>query len=39
MLFSSYEFIFMFLPAAVAGYFGLRLFASKTITLLWSAHR
>jgi len=35
MLFSSYEFIFVFLPAAVAGYFGLRLFASKTVTLLW----
>lgn len=35
MLFSSYEFIFIFLPAAIAGYFVLRLFASKTVTLLW----
>ena len=35
MLFSSYEFIFIFLPAALVGYFGLRLFASKTVTLLW----
>jgi len=35
MLFSSYPFIFIFLPAAVGGYFGLRLFASKTVTLLW----
>ena len=35
MLFSSYAFIFVFLPLALAGYFGLRRFASKTITLLW----
>jgi alginate O-acetyltransferase complex protein AlgI len=35
MLFSSYEFIFIFLPAALVGYFGLRLFAGKTVTLLW----
>jgi alginate O-acetyltransferase complex protein AlgI len=35
MLFSSYEFIFIFLPAAVAGYFTLRFFASKTVALLW----
>jgi alginate O-acetyltransferase complex protein AlgI len=35
MLFSSYEFIFIFLPAVVAGYFALRFFASKTVTLLW----
>jgi D-alanyl-lipoteichoic acid acyltransferase DltB (MBOAT superfamily) len=35
MLFSSYEFMFIFLPAALAGYFGLRLIASKTVTLLW----
>jgi hypothetical protein len=33
MLFSSYEFIFIFLP--VAGYFGVHLFASKTVTVLW----
>ncbi len=35
MLFSSYEFILIFLPLAVAGYFGLRLVASKSVTLLW----
>jgi len=35
MVFSSYEFIFIFLPLALAGYFGLRLVASKSITLLW----
>lgn len=35
MLFSSYEFIFVFLPIALAGYFVLRLFVEKSITLLW----
>ncbi|MCW3058393.1 MAG: hypothetical protein JWQ02_214 [Capsulimonas sp.] len=35
MLFSSYGFIFVFLPLALAGYFGLRLFASKSVTLFW----
>jgi alginate O-acetyltransferase complex protein AlgI len=35
MLFSSYEFILVFLPLALAGYFGLRLFARKSVTLLW----
>jgi alginate O-acetyltransferase complex protein AlgI len=35
MLFSSHEFIFIFLPLALAGYFGLRLFAGKTVTLFW----
>jgi len=35
MLFSSYAFIFLFLPLALAGYFGLRLFASKSVTLFW----
>jgi alginate O-acetyltransferase complex protein AlgI len=35
MLFSSHENIFIFLPLALAGYFGLRLFAGKTVTLFW----
>ena len=34
MLFSSYELIFVFLPLAFAGYFGLRLFASKSAMLV-----
>jgi hypothetical protein len=33
MLFSSYEFILVFLPLALAGYFGLRLVASKSAIL------
>ena len=35
MLFSSFEFILVFLPLTLAGYFCLRLAASKSITLLW----
>lgn len=35
MVFSSYEFILVFLPIALAGYFGLRIFAGKSITLFW----
>jgi D-alanyl-lipoteichoic acid acyltransferase DltB (MBOAT superfamily) len=35
VLFSSYEFIFLFLPLALAGYFSLRLVATKSVTLLW----
>jgi alginate O-acetyltransferase complex protein AlgI len=35
LVFSSHEFILIFLPIALAGYFGLRLYASKSITLFW----
>lgn len=35
MLFSSYQFILLFLPLVLAGYFGLRLFAGKSATLFW----
>ena len=35
MLFNSYEFILVFMPIALAGYFGLRAFAGKSVTLLW----
>jgi D-alanyl-lipoteichoic acid acyltransferase DltB (MBOAT superfamily) len=35
MVFSSYEFIFIFLPVALVGYFGLRAIAGKSATLSW----
>jgi alginate O-acetyltransferase complex protein AlgI len=37
MVFSSHEFIFIFLPIALAGYFALRAITGKTVTLLWLA--
>ncbi len=35
MLFNSYQFILVFLPAVLFGYFALRFFATKAVTLLW----
>jgi D-alanyl-lipoteichoic acid acyltransferase DltB (MBOAT superfamily) len=35
MLFSSYHFIFIFLPVALTGYFLFRIFAPKSLTLFW----
>ena len=35
MLFSSYQFILIFLPIALTGYFLLRIFAPKALTLFW----
>jgi D-alanyl-lipoteichoic acid acyltransferase DltB (MBOAT superfamily) len=35
MVFSSYQFIFVFLPIALIGYFVLRAFTPKSTTLLW----
>lgn len=35
MVFSSYEFIFVFLPIALVGYFGIRTFFNKSASLLW----
>lgn len=35
LLFNSYQFIFVFLPITLIGYFALRAFASKTATLIW----
>ena len=40
MLFSSYGFVFAFLPLAFARYFALRTFVGKSATSFgWSAHR
>src|SRR5262245_56690634 len=35
MLFSSYQFILIFLPVALTGYFLLRISAPKSLTLFW----
>ncbi|MCA3254635.1 MAG: MBOAT family protein [Alphaproteobacteria bacterium] len=35
MLFNSFEFIFLFLPVAVVGYFGLARFAGATAAQVW----
>ena len=35
MLFNSYAFIFLFLPVAVAGFFGLGRFGSRTLAFGW----